>query len=185
MEDAINFGATLSAFASLLGCAAGASRILFALGRDGFITRRLGDASARTGSPANALLVVMLFGLGMAAALRINGTNVVNAFFYPGTAGVLSMLIAYFVIQIGAFKFLHLENREPRWRVIIIALATAAIVYTFYKQVWPKPAYPYDVFPLLIAGWALVGIAVTLLFPALTRRIGKGLSEAEGLHADT
>jgi amino acid transporter len=185
MEDAINFGATLSAFASLLGCAAGASRILFALGRDGFITRRLGDASARTGSPANALLVVMLFGLGMAAALRINGTNVVNAFFYPGTAGVLSMLIAYFVIQIGAFKFLHLENREPHWRAIIIVLATAAIVYTFYKQVWPKPAYPYDVFPLLIAGWALVGIAVTLFFPALTRRIGKGLSEAEGLHADT
>jgi amino acid transporter len=184
MEDAINFGATLSAFASLLGCAAGASRILFALGRDGFITRRLGDASARTGSPANALVVVMLFGLLMATALRINGTNVVNAFFYPGTAGVLAMLIAYFVIQIGALKFLHLENREPQWRVIIIGLAIAAIVYTFYKQVWPKPAYPYDVFPLLIAGWALVGILVTFAFPALTRRLGKGLSESEGLTAD-
>ena len=78
----------------------------------------------------------------MAIALRINGTNVVNAFFYPGTVGVLSMLIAYFVIQIGAVKFLHVENREPRWRAIIIALAAAAIVYTFYKQVWPKPAYP-------------------------------------------
>src|SRR5690348_10504999 len=181
MEDAINFGATLSAFASLLGCAAGASRILFAMGRDGFVTHRLGDASRRTGSPANALAVVMIFGIAVAVLLRINGTNVVNAFFYPGTAGVLAMLIAYFVIQIGAAKFLHLENREPRWRVILIALATAAIVYTFYKQVWPKPAYAYDVFPLLIAGWAAVGILVTLAFPALTRRIGKGLSEAEGL----
>jgi hypothetical protein len=69
--------------------------------------------------------------------------------------------------------------------VIIVALATAAIVYTFYKQVWPKPTYPYDLFPLIIAGWALVGIAVTLFFPALTRRIGKGFSEAEGLQADT
>jgi amino acid transporter len=184
MEDAINFGATLSAFASLLGCAAGASRILFALGRDGFITRRLGDASRRTGSPANALVVVMLFGLAMATALRINGTNVVNAFFYPGTAGVLAMLIAYFVIQMGAAKFLHLENREPRWRVLIIGLATAAIAYTFYKQVWPKPAYPYDVFPLLIAGWAVAGLVITFAFPALTRRIGKGLSEAEGLTGD-
>jgi amino acid transporter len=181
MQDAINFGATLSAFASCLGCAAGASRILFALGRDGFITRRLGDASARTGSPANALAVVMAFGVAVTIYLRLNDTNVVNAFFYPGTAGVLAMLIAYFVIQFGAAKFLHLENREPRWRVIVLALATAAIVYTFYKQVWPKPAYPYDLFPLMIAGWAALGIAITLAFPALARRIGRGLSEAEGI----
>jgi hypothetical protein len=51
--------------------------------------------------------------------------------------------------------------------------------------VWPKPSYPYDLFPLLIAGWAVAGAAITLLFPALTRRIGKGLSEAEGLTAET
>jgi amino acid transporter len=184
MEDAINFGATLSAFASCLGCAAGASRILFALGRDGFLTRRLGDASPRTGSPANALAIVMGFGVVMAIALRLNDTNAVNAFFYPGTAGVLAMLIAYFVIQFGAAKYLHWEKREPRWRVTILALATAAIVYTFYKQVWPKPVYPYDVFPLLIAGWAVAGAAITILFPGLTRRIGQGLSEAEGIVGD-
>jgi len=181
MQDAINFGAMLSAFASTLGCAAGASRILFALGRDGFITRRLGDASARTGSPANSLAVVMAFGVLMTIALRLNHTNVVNAFFYPGTAGVLAMLIAYFVIQFGAAKYLHLENREPRWRVLILVLATAAIVYTFYKQVWPNPAYPYDWFPRIIAAWAALGIVITFAFPALTRRIGRSLSEAEGI----
>jgi amino acid transporter len=181
MADAINFGATLSAFASCLGCAAGASRILFALGRDGFLTRRLGDASNRTGAPANALAVVMAFGLVVTILLRLNGTTAVNAFFYPGTAGVLAMLIAYFVIQFGAAKFLHLERREHRWRVVILVLATAAIVYTFYKQVWPKPAYPYDLFPLIIASWAVLGAAITFAFPALTRRIGRGLAEAEGI----
>ena len=181
MADAINFGATLSAFASCLGCAAGASRILFALGRDGFLTRRLGDASNRTGAPANALAVVMAFGLVVTILLRLNGTTAVNAFFYPGTAGVLAMLIAYFVIQFGAAKFLHLERREPRWRVVILVLATTAIVYTFYKQVWPKPAYPYDLFPLIIASWAVLGAAITFAFPALTRRIGRGLAEAEGM----
>jgi amino acid transporter len=184
MADAINFGATLSAFASCLGCAAAASRILFALGRDGFITRRLGDASDRTGSPANALAVVMIFGLAVTIALRLNGTSDVNAFFYPGTVGVLSMLVAYFVIQLGAAKFLHLERREPRWRVIFVALAAAAIIYTFYKQVWPKPVYPYDVFPLLIAGWAVIGAAITLAFPTLTRRIGRNLAKAEGMQLE-
>jgi amino acid transporter len=181
MQDAINFGATLSAFASGLGCAAGASRILFALGRDGFITRRLGDASRRTGSPANSLLVIMAFGIVLTAAFRINDTSAVNAFFYPGTIGVLAMLVAYFVIQFGAAKFLHWERREPRWRFGILVLATAAIVYTFYKQVWPKPVYPYDLFPLIIAGWAVLGAAITFAFPGLTRQIGRGLAEAEGM----
>jgi amino acid transporter len=181
MADAINFGATISAFASCLGCAAGASRILFALGRDGFLTRRLGDASPRTGAPTRALAVVMTFGIGVAVALRIAGTSSTNAFFYLGTLGVLSMLIAYFVIQLGAAKFLHLEAREPRWRAVVIVLALAAIVYTFYKQVWPRPPHPYDLFPLMIAVWAVLGVVITLAFPALTRQIGRGLSEAEGI----
>ncbi len=181
MADAINFGAMLSAFASTLGCAAGASRILFALGRDGFITRRLGETSERTGSPANALAVVMVLGVIATIAQRAKGTSAVNAFFYPGTMGVLAMLVAYFVVQFGAAKFLHLERREPRWRAVILLLAVAAIVYTFYKQVHPKPAFPYDVFPYLILGWCVVGIAITLLFPALTRRMGDGLAAAEGM----
>jgi len=181
MEDAINLGATISAFASCLGCAAGASRILFALGRDGFLTRRLGDASPRTGAPSKALTVVMVFGIGVAVILRIAGTSSTNVFFYLGTMGVLSMLIAYFVIQFGAAKFLHLEGREPRWRVIVVVLAVAAIVYTFYKQVWPTPPAPYNLFPFIIGAWAILGIVITLAFPALTRQIGRGLSEAEGM----
>jgi amino acid transporter len=181
MRDAINFGATLSAFASCLGCAAGASRILFALGRDGFVTRRLGDASSRTGAPATALAVVMGFGVALTVYQRLQGTSDVNAFFYPGTAGVLSMLIAYFVIQFGAAKFLHLERREPRWRVIVLILATAAIVYTFYRQVHPTPPYPYDLLPYIMGGWAVLGIAITIAFPGLARRIGQGLAAAEGI----
>jgi amino acid transporter len=181
MEDAINLGATISAFASCLGCAAGASRILFALGRDGFLTSRLGDASPRTGAPSKALAVVMTFGIAVAVVLRVAGTSSTNVFFYLGTLGVLAMLIAYFVIQFGAAKFLHLEGREPRWRVVVIVLALAAISYTFYKQVWPTPPSPYNLFPLIIGVWAALGVLITVAFPALTRRIGRGLSEAEGI----
>ena len=181
MADAINFGAMMSAFASALGCALGASRLLFALGRDGFVTTRLGEASRRTGAPANALVVVMIFAVVVGVALRINGTSAVNAFFYMGTIGVLSMLIAYIVTNLGAMRFLHLGRREAVWRVIVPILAIAALVYTLYKNVWPRPPHPYDLFPLIIGGWLLVGLAITLVFPRLARRIGRALAEAEGI----
>jgi amino acid transporter len=181
MADAINFGALMSAFASGLGCAVGAARLLFALGRDGFVTTQLGDVSRRTGSPYKSLAVVMTFAVVVGVALRLNGTTSVNAFFYMGTLGVLSMLVAYVVTNLGAMKFLHFEDREPMWRIIIPILALAALVYTLYKNLWPRPPHPYNLFPYIIGGWLAVGIAITFAFPRLTRRIGRNLSEAEGI----
>jgi amino acid transporter len=185
MADAINLGAMLSAFASGLGCAVGAARLLFAMGRDGFVTTRLGDTSQRTGAPIISLAVVMLFAVIVGVSLRINGTTSVNTFFYMGTIGVLSMLVAYIVVNLGAMRFLHLGRREALWRVIVPILAIAALVYVIYKNVWPRPAYPYDNFPLMVGGWLLVGIAIALFYPGLARRVGIGLAEAEGIKGST
>ena len=52
-----------------------------------------------------------------------------------------------------------------------------------YENVWPRPAYPYDNFPLMVGGWLLLGIAITLFYPGLARRVGIGLSKAEGIKA--
>jgi hypothetical protein len=53
--------------------------------------------------------------------------------------------------------------------------------YTFYKQVWPKPAYPYDLFPLIMGAWAVLGAAITFALPRADPADRSGLSEAEGL----
>ena len=180
MADAINFGALMSAFASGLGCAVGAARLLFALGRDGFVTTHLGDVSRRTGSPFKSLAVVMTFAILVGTALRINGTTSVNAFFYMGTLGVLSMLVAYIVTNLGAMRFLHWGRREAPWRVIIPILAIAALVYTLYKNV-RGPAAPYNAFPYYVLGWLVLGIVIVVAFPNLVRRIGRNLSRAEGI----
>ena len=41
---------------------------------------------------------------------RIGGVSAVNAFFYP-TIGVLSMLVTYIVVNVGALRFLFLSRR--------------------------------------------------------------------------
>jgi len=182
--DAVDFGAMVSAFASALGTAAACSRILFAFGRDGFVTRRLGDASSRTGAPANSLAVVMLVAVGVVVGLHINDTSSTNVFFYMGTIGVLSLLIAYIVTNLGAAKFLVFDRRENPLQLAIFTVAIGALVYVEYKNVHGIP-YPYDKFPYLVLGWLALAVVIILAFPALTRRIGKGLSESEGLTGDT
>ena len=178
--DAVNFGAMVSAFASALGTAVASSRILFALGRDGFVTRRLGDASARTGAPANALAVVMVVAVGTVVGLRINGTSSTNVFFYMGTIGVLSLLVAYIVTNLGAAKFLLLDRRENPLQLAIFTIAIGALVYVEYKNVHGIP-YPYDRFPYVVLGWLALAVVIMAVFPRLVRRIGENLTRAEGI----
>lgn len=41
--------------------------------------------------------------------------------------------------------------------------------------------YPYTVFPLVVAGWLALGLAIALFVPGLARRVGEGLAREEGL----
>ncbi|MEA2251577.1 MAG: hypothetical protein QOG70_1819 [Solirubrobacteraceae bacterium] len=181
LSDMINFGATISAFASGLGTATAGSRILFALSRDGFGSRRLGEASRRTGAPAGALAVVMVIAFVGVVAQRAIGTSAANAFFYPGTIGVLSLLVAYIVTNVGAIRFLFLAaRRAPLWQIVIPLLAIAFLGYTIYKNVHGT-SFPYNRFPIVVAIWLAGGIAISVAFPGLARSIGEGLARREGL----
>ena len=181
MEDAINFGATISAFASGLAATAAGARILYALSRHTPWERALGTTSTRTGAPAGALVVVLVIGVGAIVVQRIAGVSAVNAFFYPGTIGVLCMLVAYIVTNVGAIRFLFIKaRRAPLWEIVFPVLGIAFVIYTIYKNVHGVP-FPYSKFPLWVAGWLVVGLAFILLAPKLARRIGEGLTHDAGL----
>jgi amino acid transporter len=174
--DLLNLGAAISGFASALGTATGASRILFAMGRDGFVTTRLGRTSQRFGSPANALAVVMAIVIVALVALRLNGTAGVNAFFYPGTMGVLALIVAYAMTNLGAGLWLVVDRRLPAWEGVFPVGALLFLGYVLYKQLVPAPSYPFNWFPYLTAGWLLIAVVTVVAAPGLARRIGEHLT---------
>ena len=178
MADLASFGAMVSAFASALGTATAGSRILFALTRDGFISRRLGESSPRTGAPAAALAVIMVVAIAVFVAFRINGTDPLTVFFYMGTLGVLSLLVVYLATNIGAIRFLFFGRRVAAWQVVIPLIAIAILVYTIYKNVVGPPE-PYNYFPYIVLAWLAIGLAVVLFVPGLARQIGERLSREE------
>jgi amino acid transporter len=181
MADAINFGATISAFASGLAATAAGARILYALARHTPFERALGTTTTRTGAPGGALVVVLVIGVGAIVVQRIAGVSAVNAFFYPGTLGVLCMLVAYMVTNVGAIRYLFIAaRRAPLWEIVIPLIGIAFIVYTIYKNVQGVP-FPYDRFPFWVGAFLLVGLIITLATPKLARRVGEALVHDAGL----
>jgi amino acid transporter len=183
MSDLINAGATVSAFASGLASAAAGGRILFALTRNTSLERVLGSASTRTGAPAGALTVVLVIGVGAIVVQRIAGVSAVNAFFYPGTLGVLSLLVAYIVTNLGAIRHLFIRaRRAPLYEIVLPLLGIVFLGYTIYKNV-VGVSFPFNRFPLVVGIWLVVGLAIVVLTPTLASRIGASLAKDEGLEA--
>ncbi len=177
-------GATISAFASALGTANAGSRILFSMGRDGFIDDRLGGASRRTGSPALSVAVVMILTFIVVLVWsRAPGINGASLFGYLGTIGVFLILVAYILTNIGAIRF-FVTRRLWTWQWIIPVLAILVLGYTLYSNIFPIPVAPYNIFPYVALAWLGVGLLIVFVSPALVRRIGLHLEENEGLHVE-
>ena len=185
MADVINAGATISAFASGLGAAVAGGRILFALSRQTPLERLLGRTSTRTGAPVPALLIVLIIGIGAIVVQRLAGVSATNAFFYPGTIGVLSLLVAYMVTNVGAISFLFIRaRRAPLYEIVVPVLGIVFLGYTIYKNV-VGVSFPYSRFPLWVGIWLGVGLVFILAQPRLAARIGAALAQDEGLQASS
>jgi hypothetical protein len=126
---------------------------------------------------------VLAIALAGMIGMRLNDTNAVNAFFYPGTIGVLSLVVAYAVTVVGALRFLVLPRRISVVEGIVPLLGLLFLAYVLYKNLYPVPPYPYKWFPYVVGGWLLVGLATIVLVPGLARKIGTNLAADEGIRA--
>jgi amino acid transporter len=177
MAVAISLGATVSAFASALGTGLAASRLLFALGRDGFGPARLGSVHPRYASPYVAVATVMSIAI-IADLILVEQTGA-QVFAYAGTVGVLALLLVYLATQVGAIKLFWSLGRWRGPQLIIPLIAIGLLAYALYANVYPIPLAPYDYFPYAVLAWVVVGIVIVFASPKLVMRIGKALTEVE------
>jgi amino acid transporter len=171
----LDLGAMISALGAGVGCASVGARMLFALSRDGVFDRRLSGVSASTGAPAVALAVVLGLDAAGLIAFGAAGTEPIKVFFYFATIGVLSLLAMYMITNVAALKLLWTEER--RWYDIVLPLlGVAAAGYTIYRNVYPAPASPFDVFPWIVLGWLALGTAISLLVPGFAEKLREQLA---------
>jgi len=104
---------------------------------------------------------------------------------YFGGLGTLAVLIVYIFINFSVFLYFFTKERENFSVVrhaLIPLVATAAVCLPIYGLIYPVPDPPFNLWPYLIAAWALIGL-VFLFFisrrrPDLLEAMGRAFSES-------
>lgn len=180
MALVIDLGAMISAFASGVGLFTAASRMLFALGRDGFGPPAVARVHRRYGSPYVALATAVLPGIALAVILFVGGLSAAAVFGDLGVLGVLALLVAYVITQVAAIRLFARERLWRPWQFVIPVLAIVTLGYTLYANVYPVPPAPVRYFPYIVAIWILLGVVIAVALPGLSAKIGRSFTE-EGI----
>ncbi len=188
----ITAGAMISAFGCALASTVGASRLAFALGRDGILPGRLSHVSQRLRTPTvSTTSVALAVYVIIAFTWFILRSNPFTLFLESGTIGTLILLVVYILATIGMTRLVFFSGsargpgqaRVRQWELVIPVLGIIVLGYTLFRNVWPLPAGIAWWGPSVAIAWLALGIAGVLARPAATRRAGELLTGAEGLAA--
>lgn len=167
VATAILVAAVVSSFGAILACINAAARLLYALGRDGFVSERLASVSPRYRSPGVAVVVVMvLTGIG---ALALAKYEPLELFFYQATVGADVILVVYLFTCLAGLVFAVRRRAAGMGVGSVLGLAVLALVVRY--TVYPVPEYPFDRLLLVAAGAVVLSLALPLLLPGLRRRV--------------
>lgn len=197
LGELITLGAAISAFGCALACSVGASRLLFALARDGVAPASLAKVSEARRTPTNAALAVAAGGLVLELLLWFayppTGSpgdegytaRSLSVFFAAGVIGTLILLVAYVLATVGVSRLLFFSKVKEvaTWEAVVPAAAIIALIYTLWRNVWPFPEGQGRIAPVLAIVWLLLGIGYVLFRPAAAREAGRRLTADEGLAA--
>ena len=164
------------AFGAFLSSSAAASRLLFALARDGFGPSALARQHPVSKVPTTSVTTVIVLTTLMTLGLGVFGATSVDAYYWYATLGTLCMVVAYGMTSVGVIRHTFRANSGiPKWEIIIPALGLVYLVFVYVIQVTGQEA-PYTYFPWAVGLWCLIGLIIVISRPALAQRIGSRLT---------
>lgn len=168
--------AFLVALAALLSSVTAASRLIFALARDGFGARAMARLDRRTGVPRNATLAVLAQTAALVVVLAVAGVGTVEIYYWYATIATLCMVVAYAMASVGAVVAIARRRIDvPLVEAVIPVAALCYLVYVYVVQVAGQTA-PYTYFPWISIAWCAAGLLIILAAPQIAERIGARLT---------
>lgn len=123
----------LAAFGSALTGGMGAARLLFGMGRDNVLPRRIfGHVSSRTGTPSYSILLIGL--VAIAGAIGLNSIG--NAYRHAGETLNFGAFLAFMGVNFAAFWQFAVRGQPGRRRGILTDVLLPLFGFLFCGLIW-------------------------------------------------
>ncbi len=149
-------GAAISLFGCVIATMVAASRLTFALARQGSLPVALARIHPRHSTPQHA--VALSVGIILPAALGLaTFAKPLDIYNWLGTFGTFGCVTAYALSCLAAPIFLHRTGRLRPQPLALSGLALAVLGYVIFGSLYPVPAAPMNFIPWLFAGLLAAG----------------------------
>lgn len=155
----IDLGFTSSFFAVVVATINVGARILFGMSKEKLLPAYLGRAHQTHKTPMNAIYSILPIVVVPAVALVAYGAAPLNVTTWIDTIGVFGYMLAYAMVCAGAPLFLRRQGTGDVAAVTVTGiLGIVALVWVFYQNVIPVPAFPLNVLPYAFLVAFIVGV---------------------------
>ncbi|SNS36616.1 amino acid/polyamine/organocation transporter, APC superfamily [Geodermatophilus pulveris] len=172
----VDLGVTASFFAVAIASINAASRVLYTMGEEDVLPRPLGRAHPRYKTPHVAIGVIApVIGL-VPIVLMVPGRGPLEVYAYVGTVGTFGYMVAYLLMAAALPFFLRRRGEANPLSTVLAVVVVAALLYVFYKNVVPSPAWPLNLLPWIYLATLALGmawyLAVRVRRPEVAREVG-------------
>jgi len=158
-----------------------ATRVYYAMARNGIAPRALGRTHPTFKTPHIAIIVNTGIALGLSFILGWKW-GPLNGFIIIATAATIVVIIVYMLVMLGSIRYYLTEQRAQFNPLLHLVFPVAGIVlfaFPLYYQYFPLPAYPVRYAAWFALGWIGAGL---LLGALMWRQRPEALRAAERIY---
>ena len=151
----VYLAAMISVFACCLASVNAAARLLFSMGKYGFLHGSMGRVHHVHRTPHRA---IVFCGLALAViCIAMLPAGFLNAFGYAGTFASFGFVVVYLMLCIVAPLDLRRSGEMKLRHVLVGVLGSALMLFVVFGSVYPVPAFPYNVLPYAFFAYMILG----------------------------
>ena len=155
----VDLGVMASFFAVTIACINASSRILYTMGEEDILPKALGRAHPTHRTPHVAIAVIAPVVIVVPIVMVASGVTPLNVFAYTGTIGTFGYMLGYLLMAIALPFFLRRRGEFNPLSAVLAVVVAVALLYVFYKNVYPVPDYPLNLMPWIFVGLVVLGMA--------------------------